>query len=106
MNIQRCFRSDDIDFVGDSSHLTFFEMLGNWSLGDYFKEDAIRWSYDFLTSKKWLNLNKNRLFVTVFAGDQNAPRDNESYNFWLRVGIPEDHSFFLSKRDNWWRARC
>jgi alanyl-tRNA synthetase len=102
MNVQKCFRTGDIECVGDSSHLTFFEMLGNWSLGDYFKKQAISLSYDFLTNKRWLNLYKKRLFVTVFAGDHNAPRDNESCESWSVLGVPNDHIFFLSKEDNWW----
>lgn len=102
MNVQKCFRTGDIECVGDSSHLTFFEMLGNWSLGDYFKKEAIRLSYEFLTNKRWLNLDKKRLFVTVFAGDQDAPRDLETCEAWSALGVPDDHIFFLSKKDNWW----
>jgi alanyl-tRNA synthetase len=102
VNVQKCFRTGDIECVGDSSHLTFFEMLGSWSLGDYFKREAIRLSYEFLTNKRWLNLDEKRLFVTVFAGDQDAPRDAESYEAWSVVGVPDDHIFFLSKKDNWW----
>jgi len=102
MNVQRCFRTGDIDCVGDPSHLTFFEMLGSWSLGDYFKKEAIRLSYEFLTDKRWLNLDEKSLFVTVFAGDQDAPRDLESYEAWSVLGIPDEHVFFLSKEENWW----
>ena len=102
MNVQRCFRTGDIDCVGDPSHLTFFEMLGSWSLGDYFKREAIRLSYEFLTDKRWLNLDEKRLFVTVFAGDQDAPRDLESYEAWSVLGVPDEHVFFLSKEENWW----
>jgi alanyl-tRNA synthetase len=102
MNVQKCFRTGDIECVGDSSHLTFFEMLGSWSLGDYFKEEAIRLSYDFLTNKRWLNLDKKHLVVTVFVGDQDAPRDDESCESWRALGVPEDQIFFLSKQDNWW----
>ncbi len=102
VNVQKCFRTGDIECVGDDSHLTFFEMLGNWSLGDYFKKQAINLSYEFLTNKRWLNLDKKRLFVTVFAGDKNAPRDTESYESWSVLGVPDDHIFFLSKEDNWW----
>jgi len=101
-NVQKCFRTGDIDCVGDSSHLTFFEMLGSWSLGDYFKKEAIRLSFEFLTDKRWLNLDKKRLSVTVFAGDQDAPRDLESCEAWSGLGVPDDHVFFLSKEDNWW----
>ena len=102
VNVQKCFRTGDIECVGDDSHLTFFEMLGNWSLGDYFKKEAISLSYEFLTNKRWLNLDKKRLFVTVFAGDKNAPRDTDSYESWSVLGVPADHIFFLSKEDNWW----
>ena len=102
MNVQRCFRTGDIECVGDSSHLTFFEMLGSWSLGDYFKKEAISLSYEFLTNNRWLNLDKKRLSVTVFAGDQDAPKDVESYDAWSSLGIPDSHIFFLSKEDNWW----
>ena len=101
-NVQKCFRTGDIECVGDSSHLTFFEMLGSWSLGDYFKKEAIRLSYDFLTNKRWLNLDKKRLSVTVFAGDKDAPQDMESYEAWSAMGIPDSHIVFLSKDDNWW----
>ncbi|MCJ7613955.1 alanine--tRNA ligase [Candidatus Bathyarchaeota archaeon] len=102
MNVQKCFRTGDIECVGDSSHLTFFEMLGNWSLGDYFKKEAISLSYEFLTSNRWLNLDKKRLSVTVFEGDQNAPKDTDSYESWSVLGVPDDHIFFLGKEDNWW----
>ncbi len=102
MNVQRCFRTGDIECVGDSSHLTFFEMLGNWSLGDYFKKKAIEYSYEFLTGKRWLNLDKKNLSVTVFVGDQDAPKDCESAETWKSLGVPDDHIFFLSKKDNWW----
>jgi len=102
MNVQKCFRTGDIECVGDSSHLTFFEMLGNWSLGDYFKKEAISLSYEFLANKRWLNLDKKRLSVTVFEGDQNAPRDLESYEAWSSLGVPDSHIFFLGNEDNWW----
>jgi len=101
-NVQKCFRTGDIECVGDSSHLTFFEMLGSWSLGDYFKREAIRLSCEFLTDNRWLNLDKKRLFVTVFAGDHDAPRDSESYEAWSSNGVPDDRIFFLGKEDNWW----
>jgi len=78
VNVQKCLRTSDIDEVGDSFHLSFFEMLGNWSLGDYFKQDSIRWSYEFLTSEEWLNIDPERLYYTVFAGDDESPRDVES----------------------------
>jgi alanyl-tRNA synthetase len=101
-NVQKCFRTGDIECVGDSSHLTFFEMLGSWSLGDYFKKEAIRLSYEFLTDKRWLNLDKKRLSVTVFAGDKDAPKDMESCEAWSAMGIPDSRIVFLSKNDNWW----
>src|SRR5574344_1033790 len=83
VNAQKCIRTGDIDEVGDNRHLTFVEMLGNWSLGDYFKEDAIAWSFEFLTNKETgLGLDVNRIYVTVFQGDENAPRDNEAYEIW------------------------
>ena len=100
VNFQRCIRTNDIDEVGDLSHLTFFEMLGNWSLGDYFKEQSIRWSYEFLTSE--LGIDPARLAVTVFTGDSDAPRDELSAGVWRNLGIPEERIFFLPKADNWW----
>jgi alanyl-tRNA synthetase len=101
-NCQKCIRTGDIDEVGDPSHLTFFEMLGNWSLGDYFKEEAIKYSVEFLTSKKWLNIDKNKLYVTCFKGDKDAEKDNESAKVWQSLGIPKQRIFFLPKKDNWW----
>jgi alanyl-tRNA synthetase len=101
-NIQKCIRTGDIEEVGDNTHCTFFEMLGNWSLGDYFKKEAIQWSWEFLTSEKWLNLSKDILYFTVFEGDEDAPRDMESYQYWLDLGVPADHLFFLPKKENWW----
>jgi alanyl-tRNA synthetase len=102
VNYQKCIRTGDIDAVGDFSHLTFFEMLGNWSLGDYFKEGAIEMSIEFLTSKEWLGIPMERLGITVFAGDADAPRDDESAAVWRRLGIPEDRISYLPKADNWW----
>jgi len=102
VNVQKCLRTDDIDAVGDDFHLTFFEMLGNWSLGEYFKKEAIEWSFEFLTSKKWLGLDKERLYISVFAGDKDAPRDEESAKAWQSVGIPRERIFYLPKKDNWW----
>jgi len=101
-NVQKCLRTDDIDEVGDDFHLTFFEMLGNWSLGDYFKKEAIEWSFEFLTDKKWLGLDKEKIYVTVFAGDKDAPKDEESAKIWQSVGIPKKRIFYLPKKDNWW----
>lgn len=102
VNYQKCIRTGDIDEVGDPHHLTFFEMLGNWSLGDYFKELAIKISYEFLTSPEWLGIDPEKLYVTVFAGDEDAPRDDESAGFWRSVGIPDKRVFFFPKKDNWW----
>ena len=101
---QKCVRTGDIDEVGDPSHLTCFEMLGNWSLGDYFKKDSIAYSYEFLTSKDWLALDPRKISVTVFAGDENAPRDEDAANFWKSVGMPEDKIAYLPASDNWWAA--
>ncbi|MCW3990433.1 MAG: alanine--tRNA ligase [Candidatus Bathyarchaeota archaeon] len=102
VNVQKCLRTSDIDEVGDSFHLSFFEMLGNWSLGDYFKEESIPWSYEFLTSKEWLNIDEEKLSVTVFAGDEKIPRDAESARIWEGLGIPKDRIFYLPREDNWW----
>src|SRR3989344_1279790 len=101
-DVQKCIRTGDIDSVGDDTHLTFFEMLGNWSLGDYFKKEAIEWSFEFLTSKKWLNLDINRLGITCFAGDKDAPKDEEASKIWLSLGIKKERIAFLPKEDNWW----
>ena len=101
---QKCIRTGDIDEVGDPSHLTCFEMLGNWSLGDYFKKESIAFSYEFLTSPKWLALDPAKLSVTVFAGDENAPRDEESAGYWKDNGMPEDKIAYLPASDNWWAA--
>ncbi len=102
VNYQKCIRTVDIDSVGDTSHLTFFEMLGNWSLGDYFKEEAIKYSYEFLTSPKWLGFSPEQLYITVFAGDDDVPPDNEAAEIWKSLGIPEERIYFLPKSDNWW----
>jgi alanyl-tRNA synthetase len=99
-NVQKCLRTNDIAEVGDARHLTFFEMLGNWSLGDYWKAEAIRLSYTFLTER--LGLDPDRLSVTCFAGDADAPRDLEAAAIWRSFGIPEQRIFFLPKDDNWW----
>src|SRR3989339_261937 len=101
-SVQKCIRTGDIDEVGDNWHLTFFEMLGNWSLGDYFKEDAIKWSWEFLTDEKWLGLDKERLAVSVFAGDNDASFDKEAYDLWVNLGIAPEKIAKLEKKDNWW----
>jgi alanyl-tRNA synthetase len=101
---QKCVRTGDIEEVGDNRHLTFFEMLGNWSLGDYWKDEAISWSFEFLTNKETgLGLDKERIYVTVFEGDQNAPRDNEAYEIWKKY-LPENRIYFLPAKNNWWSA--
>jgi alanyl-tRNA synthetase len=102
VNCQKCIRTGDIEEVGDPGHLTFFEMLGNWSLGDYFKKEAITFSYEFITSSKWLGLSKDNLYVTVFKGDREVPMDEESAEIWRSLGIPEEKIFFLPRKDNWW----
>ncbi len=100
VNSQKCIRTGDIDEVGDNTHLTFFEMLGNWSLGDYFKEDQIAWSFEFLT--KTLELPLEKLACSVFEGDENAPRDIEAAGIWEKVGMPKDRIAFLDANENWW----
>jgi alanyl-tRNA synthetase len=97
---QKCIRTGDIDSVGDTSHLTFFEMLGNWSLGAYFKKEAISYSYEFMT--KVLNIDPANLSVTVFEGDDEVPCDNESAEIWASLGIPRERIFFMPREDNWW----
>ncbi|MDP2586565.1 MAG: alanine--tRNA ligase, partial [Candidatus Komeilibacteria bacterium] len=104
VDVQKCIRTGDIDEVGDTVHLTFFEMLGNWSLGDYWKQEAIGWSYEFLTDPKWLGLDKNKLAISVFGGDADCPFDQESYDIWISLGIPEKRIARLGKEDNWWPA--
>lgn len=103
-DVQKCVRTGDIDDVGDPSHCTFFEMLGNWSLGDYFKKEMIAWSYEFLTSEKYLDIPVEKLAVTVFEGDEDAERDTESATYWENAGIPKDRIFYLPKKNNWWIA--
>lgn len=109
VDTQKCLRTVDIDEVGDSRHATFFEMLGNWSLGDYFKKDAINWSYEFLTStKEGLGLDPNRLYVTVFEGDAVAPRDDEAAAIWKEIfkanKISPDRVYYMPANKNWWEA--
>lgn len=101
-NYQKCIRTSDIDEVGDTTHHTFFEMLGNWSLGDYFKKEAIDWSWEFLSSPDWLNLDKKRLATSVFAGDDDAPFDREAYDKWLSLDVPAKRVAKLPKENNWW----
>ena len=99
-DFQKCVRTGDIDEVGDASHLTFFEMLGNWSLGDYFKKESIGWSYEFLTSV--LGMDPNQLAVTAFAGEGDIPRDDETAEIWKSHGMRDDQIYFYGKEDNWW----
>ncbi len=103
-NIQKCIRTQDIDEVGDERHDTFFEMMGNWSLGDYFKKEAIEWSWEFMTSKEYLALDPKKLAVSVFAGESenNIPRDEEAAGYWKALGVPEDKIAFLPRKNNWW----
>ena len=101
-DVQKCIRTGDIDDVGDPSHLTFFEMLGNWSLGDYFKKEMIPWSWEFLPSEKYLGLDPDKLAFTVFEGDEDCPRDEEAANLWRSCGVKDDHLFYLPKEHNWW----
>ncbi len=101
-DVQKCVRTGDIDEVGDASHCTFFEMLGNWSLGDYFKKEAIAYSFEFLTSDEWLGIDKDKLYFTCFAGDADAPKDTESAEIWMSLGVEASHIFFLDKKHNWW----
>jgi alanyl-tRNA synthetase len=100
VGVQKCLRTQDIDEVGDATHLTFFEMLGNWSLGNYFKKEAIEWSYQFITEE--LKLDPSCLYITVFEGDDNAPRDEESFAIWKGLGIPENRIYFKGTDSNWW----
>ncbi len=101
-DVQKCIRTGDIDDVGDASHLTFFEMMGNWSLGDYFKEEAITFSHEFLTSQNYLGFKPEQLSVTVFEGEPGIPKDEASIAIWKKLGIPEDRIYALPRKDNWW----
>ncbi|MDR2096399.1 MAG: alanine--tRNA ligase [Treponema sp.] len=102
VDYQKCIRTGDIDAVGDPSHLTLFEMLGNWSLGDYFKEGAIEMSFEFLTSPRWLGIPLEKIGVTVFEGEDGIARDEESAAIWKRLGIPENRISYRPRADNWW----
>ena len=101
-DVQKCIRTGDIDEVGDASHLTFFEMLGNWSLGDYFKKEMIAWSWEFLTSPDYLGLDKDKLAFTVFAGEGDIPRDDEAAGYWMENGVKPENIYFLPREHNWW----
>jgi alanyl-tRNA synthetase len=108
-SVQKCLRTDDIEEVGDLTHFTFFEMLGNWSLGDYFKKQAIEWSFEFLTDKKWLGFDPKKIYISVFKGDKDGPKDTESIKIWQdvfkKVGIEVKKGqriFIYPKKDNWW----
>ncbi|UZE94271.1 MAG: HAD hydrolase-like protein [Candidatus Pacearchaeota archaeon] len=100
VNAQKCLRTQDIDEVGNPMHLSFFEMLGNWSLGDYWKKEATEYSYEFLT--KILKIDPEKLYITCFAGDKDVPRDEETAKIWQSLGIPRERIYFLSKEENWW----
>lgn len=99
-NVQGCIRTIDIDDIGDESHCSFFEMMGNWSLGDYFKKEKTAWTFEFLT--KELGFDKNKICATVFSGDENAPRDEETAKLLEEVGVKKENIFYLPKKDNWW----
>ena len=97
---QKCVRTNDLDSIGDTTHHTFFEMLGNWSLGDYFKKESVNWSFEFLT--KWLGIPVERLAVTVFRGNDFVERDEETAGYWKECGIPEERIAYMAEEDNWW----
>ena len=101
-DFQKCVRTNDINEVGDNRHLTYFEMLGNWSLGDYFKEESVAMSYEFLT--KELGIPSEKISVTCFAGDEDCPKDTVTAECWKKAGIPEERIYFFGKDDNWWIA--
>ena len=102
VDVQKCVRTNDIEEVGDATHLTFFEMLGNWSLGDYFKQESITWSWEFLTSPDWLGIPKERIAVSCFGGGLGVERDDVSYQIWRSLGVPDERIAFLGIEDNWW----
>ncbi len=101
-SVQKCIRMTDIDEVGDATHLTFFEMLGNWSLGDYGTKEAIEMSFEFLTSPKWLGISLDKLAVTLFEGDTDVAKDEEAAKIWAKLGMPKNRIVFMGKEDNWW----
>ena len=103
VNMQKCLRTVDFENIGDNTHNTFFQMLGNWSLGDYFKQEAIKWSFEFLTDKKWLNIPLSKLAFTVYQGDEQVPKDEESFNLWKSLGVSEKRIAYLGE-DNFWSA--
>ena len=102
VNVQKCVRTGDIDAVGDTSHCTFFEMLGNWSLGDYFKNESIAYSWEFLTGKEWLGIDPDLLYFTCFEGNVHAPRDTVAHDRWVSMGVDPSHIVYLPKEHNWW----
>ncbi|PIE51145.1 alanine--tRNA ligase [Candidatus Fermentibacteria bacterium] len=102
VDVQKCIRTGDIEEVGDDTHLTFFRMLGNWSLGEYFKKEAIQWSWEFLTGEEYLNFDPDRLSVTVFAGENGIPADDEAARIWNETGVPEERIYRFGMKDNWW----
>ncbi len=101
-DLQKCIRTGDIEEVGDRSHLTFFEMMGNWSLGDYFKKEKVAWSFEYLTSTAGLGLGLDQFAVTCFEGNELVPRDTETHDLWRALGVPEDRIYYLPKSENWW----
>ncbi len=102
VDVQKCIRTGDIEEVGDATHLTFFRMLGNWSLGGYFKKEAIQWSWEFLTGKEWLGFDPEKISVTVFAGEGDIPADDEAAQIWMSAGVPNERIFSFGMKDNWW----
>src|SRR5262249_52323534 len=105
---QKCVRAggkhNDLENVGFTNrHHTFFEMLGNFSFGDYFKKDAVRFAWELVTGKSWYNIPKEKLYVTIFKGEQGVPRDEEAYKYWLDQGVPKDRIFELGMKDNFWQ---
>ena len=101
-DVQKCVRTGDIDDVGDERHCTFFEMLGNWSLGDYFKKEMIPWSYEFLTGENYLNIPSDKIAVTVFGGDETLPKDDEAAALWENAGVKKENIYFMPRENNWW----